>query len=168
MVRALKPLGKKAMLHAYLTGHTDAPRGTAVSGGAKWRHRLGNLHDSFASAVYVNGVVVKTSIQYLDNPISKGVDERTKKNGRATVNDYLKRVSFGKKNNEVVLVVVAAMFYTRILENTSSRMSGRYVVITPARNFIDSQWHSYVSPVYAKYGLKNKPKTRVIRGEIKT
>lgn len=167
MVRALKPLGKKAMLHAYLVGHTDEPRGKTewtVSGDYKWRHKLGNLHDSFASAVYVNGVLIQSSVQYIDNPISKKKDPRTGKNGRQTVKDYLRRVSFGAKNNEIVLVVVAAMFYTKWLEDADSG-SGRFIVISPAREFINRHWWEYVGPVYRKYGLKDKPKTRVIKGE---
>lgn len=167
MVRALKPLGKKALLHAYLTGHTNAPRGSTVwtgSGDYKWRHKLGNLHDSFASAVFVNGVLVQSSVQYIDSPISKKKDERTGKKGRQTVKDYLNRISFGKRNNEIVLVVVAAMFYTKWLEDADSG-SGRFIVISPARKFINQHWWKYVSPVYQKYGLKDKPKTRVIKGE---
>lgn len=167
IVRALKPLGKKAMLHAYHTGHTDAPRRYTEytpKGDYKWRHRLGNLHDSFASAVYVNGVLVQSSVQYIANPISKKRDERTGKKGRQTVKDYLLKYSFGAKNNEIVLVVVAAMFYTKYLEDQDSG-SGRFIVISPAREYINQNWWSYIEPVYRKYGLPLvKPKSRVVKG----
>lgn len=168
IVRALKPLGKKAMLHAYLTGHTDKQRGTTEftgKGDYKWRHKLGNLHDSFASAVFVNGVLVQSSVQYIANPISKKRDERTGKKGRQTVKDYLRNNSFGAKNNEIVLVVIAAVFYTKWLEYEGG--SGRYIVVSPAREYINNNWWSYVEPVYRKYGLPLvKPKSRVIKGEF--
>lgn len=176
IVRALKGLGRKAMLHAYLTGHTDAPRsagtqavkyrkvkGTTVID-SKWRHKLGNLHDSFASAVFVNGVFVGSSVQYIANPISKKKDSRTGKTGRQTVKDYLRRISFGEKNNEIVLVVVAAMFYTRWLEKEESS-TGKFLVISPARDFIKQHYHDALAPVYQKYGIRDNIKVRVIEGE---
>lgn len=169
IVRALKPLGKAALIEAYKTGHTDALRGDNYTpkGDYKWRHKLGNLHDSFASAVYVNGDLVQSSIQYLDGgTISKKRDPRTKKNGRQTVKDYLKSHSFGGKNNDIVLVVVAAMFYTRYLEDEDSG-SGRFIVISPAREFIDRNWWRYVEGVYQKYGLKGKPTAKIIKGETR-
>lgn len=166
IVRALKPLGKKAMLHAYLTGHTDAPRPPKGDSSMKWRHKLGNLHDSFASAVYVNGVLVQSSVQYIANPISKKRDPRTGKNGRQTVKDFLLKNSFGAKNNEIVLVVIAAMFYTKWLEDEYTG-TGRFIVISPAKDYINQNWWSYVEPVYRKHGLPLvKPKSRVIKGEF--
>lgn len=176
IVRALKILGKKAIMHAYLTGHSDAPRnegtqyvkyrksGGSVATDMKWRHKLGNLHDSFASGVFVNGVLVQSSVQYLANPISKKRDSRTGKTGRQTVKYYLRNISFGAKNNEIVLVVVAAMFYTRWLEKELSG-SGKFLVISPARDYIKQNYQSTLAPVYKKYGTNKVVKTRVIEGE---
>jgi hypothetical protein len=165
MVRALKPLGHKAMLHAYHTGHTDEPRGTTEitkKGDYKWRHRLGNLHDSFASAIFVNGVL--SSVTHISNPISKKRDSKTKKGGRKVVDEYLRNASFGEKNMEIVLVVVAAMYYARYLEDADTG-SGKFIVITPAREYINQNWWEYVAPVYKKYGLPmHKPKSRVVKG----
>jgi hypothetical protein len=168
IVRALKPIGKRALLEAYRTGHTDAPRpktehfkaGPQGQFGEKWRHKLGNLHDSYVSGVFVDGVLVRSSVQYLDNPISKAVDERTEKKGRQTALEYLQRMSFGKKRGEVVLVVAAAMFYTRWLERT-----GRFIVITPAKDYINKHVPPAIATVYAKYGLKAPVRTKVIKGE---
>lgn len=175
IVRALKPLGREAMRHAYLTGHTDAPRhinaeimykkGKGWQTGNQWRHRLGNLHDSFASAVYVNGVVVKSSIQYIANPISKKRERKTGRKGREIVKDYLLNHSFGAKNNEIVLVVIAAMYYTKYLEDDLIG-TGKFLVISPARDFINQRWLSYVEPVYRKYGLPMiRPKAKIVKGE---
>ena len=172
MVRALKRLGYDAMMDAY------AKRG--------FRHRTRNLHDSYASAVYVNGVLVKSSVKYIGNPLSREKDHLTGKNGRQTVKDYLGRISPGCKNGEIVLVVVAAMYYAGILESSwnpgkrrkrkgekeedrkDRRPTGnqlRIIVISPARQYIDKHYMEYVGAVYKKYGIKDKPKAIVIKGE---
>lgn len=167
LIVALSQLGKEAILDAY--------------GQAGFQNRTYNLHDSYASAVYVGGVLVKDSVEYLGNPMSRKLDPVTKKNGRQTVDDYLERVSFGKKNNEIILIVVAAMFYAGILEaewgatgspfrskNRSRKATGkadRIAVINPARQYIKLHYDETVASVYAKYGIKTKPKTRVVKGE---
>ena len=147
MIRALRDLGYKAMKDAY------AKR--------RFTNRTGNLHDSYASAVFINGEIVQSTLRYLDNPMSKKRDSRTGKNGHQTAKDYMATHKFGAKNNEIVLVVIAAMFYAGILENAPFY---RYV-ISPARDYIDSHWVEATSQVYAKYGIKEKPKAKVIRGE---
>lgn len=185
MVRVLKKLGLDAMKHAYLVGHSDAARNVAdiaktrkyrgsLAHDRKWRHKLGNLHDSFASAVYVNGSLVKTSVKYLGGTISKMVDPRTLKTGRQTVQDYLNKMHFGKTNNQIVLVVVAAMFYTKWLEsgyagNVTEAGGGetnyRYIVVSPAKKYIAEHYRSAVEPIYNKYGIPTKDvKARVIKG----
>lgn len=176
MVRVLKKLGVDAMKHAYKVGHTDAPRskgeqhvmyrkqkGVRVQDN-RWRHKLGNLHDSFGSAVYVNGVLVQSSVKYLGGTISKKVDARTGKNGRQTVKDYLHRIHFGAKKQEIVLVVVAAMFYTRWLEKEDTG-TGKFLVISPAKDYINQHYHSVVAPIYRKYGIERALRTRVVQGE---
>lgn len=174
LVSVLKILGHEALIYAYKEGHTDKPhlhgRGRRVkvlkrgsSSDGKWRHRTGNLHDSFASAVYYNGNLIPDSVQYLGNPISKKRDPKTGLTGRQTVDDYLQRMSFGITHEEVVLIVVAAMYYTKHLEG--SEIQDKFKVVSPARKFIDRNWERYVAPVYSKYGIKGKPKARVIKGE---
>ena len=145
MIRALRKLGNDAMKDAY------AKKG--------FENRTGNLHDSYATAVYLNGQIVQSTVRYLDNPMSTKKDPRTKKNGHQTAKEYLESHSFGAKNNEIVLVVIAAMYYALVLE-------GYYYleVISPAREYINSNWEAATAPVYAKYGIRSKPKTRVIRG----
>lgn len=156
MVAALTTLGYYAMMNAY--------------GKHSFTHRTRNLHDSYASAVYVNGQLIESSIRYVGGVLSKQVDPTTKKTGRETVNDFLRSHRYGGANNEIVLVVIAAMYYAGILEagdkNTGSRGPGqRYVVIAPAREYIDKNYWTAVYKVYDKYGIKDKPKARVIKGE---
>lgn len=156
MVAALTTLGYYAMMDAY--------------GKHSFTHRTRNLHDSYASAVYVNGNLIESSIRYVGGAISKEVDPVTKKTGRETVNDYLHSHRYGAANNEIVLVVIAAMYYAGILEagdkNTGGRGPGaKYIVISPAREYIDKNYWTAVYKVYDKYGIKDKPKAKVIKGE---
>ena len=156
MVAALAKLGYFAMMDAY--------------GKHSFTHRSRNLHDSYASAVYVNGELIEDSIRYVGGILSRKIDYTTHKNGRDTVNEYLHSHHFGGKNNEMVLVVIAALFYAGILEagdiNSSGRGPGqKYIVISPARDYIDKYYKSVLSSVYDKYGIKDKPKARVIKGE---
>lgn len=156
MVTALTQLGQRAMLDAYAQ-HT-------------FTHRTRNLHDSYASAVYLNGKLIESSVKYLRGSIGFKRDHNTKKTGRQTVDEYLHSHKFGAANNEIVLVVIAAMYYAGILEagdkGAASRGPGdKYIVISPARKYIDSHWQEVTAKVYAKYGIKEKPKARVIKGE---
>lgn len=156
MVSALTTLGYYAMLDAYKK--------------RTYTHRSRNLHDSYASAVYINGRLIESSIKYLRGSIGYKVDHNTKKTGRQTVDDYLRSHSFGARNNEIVLVVVAAMYYAGILEaggkGAASKGPGdKFIVISPARDYISKNWWTAVYKVYDKYGLKDKPKARVIKGE---
>jgi hypothetical protein len=156
MVSALTTLGYYAMMDAY--------------GKHSFTHRTRNLHDSYASAVYVNGNLIESSIRYVGGVVSKEADPVTKKTGRETVNDYLHSHRYGAANNEIVLVVIAAMYYAGILEagdrNTGSRGPGaKYIVISPAREYINKNYWTAVYKVYDKYGIKDKPKAKVIKGE---
>lgn len=145
-VRALRDLGVAAMNDAYAK--------------KRFTNRTGNLHDSYASAVFVNGEIVQSTLRYLDNPMSKRRDAHTGKTGHQTAKEYMASHNFGGKKDEIVLVVIAAMFYAGILENQ------HYLnVISPARDYIDSHWQETMAPVYAKYGIKEKPKARVVKGD---
>ncbi|MBQ2284920.1 MAG: hypothetical protein II244_04575 [Clostridia bacterium] len=156
MVDALATLGYKAMADAY------AKR--------TFKHRTRNLHDSYGSAVYYDGKVVLSSIKYFGGIYSRGADPRTKKTGRETLNNYFRTHSFGATRHEIVLVVVAAMYYAGILENANKNMlargpGDRYIVISPAHEYINTHYQSALQKVYQKYGIKEKPVTRVIKGE---
>lgn len=144
MIRALRGLGHKAMNQAYAK--------------KRFKNRTGNLHDSYATAVFVDGIIVQSTLRYLDNPLSTRRDPKTHKTGHETAKDYMSTHSFGKKG-EIVLVVIAAMYYARILEDQKSIR-----VISPARSYIDYNWEKTVAPVYAKYGIKTKPRAVVTRG----
>lgn len=145
MTRALRDLGIVAMNDAYAK--------------KRFTNRTGNLHDSYACAVYVRGDLIKSTVRYLGNPMSKKRDPKTKKNGHQTAHDYLYSHSFKSSKDDIVLVVIAAMYYAGILE------SRWYNVISPAREYLDKHWWTAVYKVYDKYGIKQKPTARVIKGE---
>lgn len=156
LIEALATLGYYAMMDAYKK--------------RTFKHRTRNLHDSYGCGVYYHGKLVLSSIRYLGGMYSKKRDPKTKKTGRETLNDYLKQQSFGEKNNEIVLVVVAAMYYAGILEkadkgNPRRGPGKKYIVISPARKYIADNYWTALYKVYDKYGLKGKPKTRVVEGE---
>lgn len=189
MIEALKRLGHQAMLYAYKMGNRgeafdeNTKSGTSTTmytkrwkswgkqrsqkvQAGRWRHRSYNLHDSFASAVYVNGKLA--SVEYLGSPRSNKYDKKTKKTGRQTVDDYLLSHRFGSTNKEIVLVVIAAMYYAKILENGGKNAIGpqdKFIVISPAKEYIESRYAITIEPVLRKYGISQRPKTRVIEGE---
>jgi hypothetical protein len=185
MVRALRQLGYEAMVYAYKTGNkgeysTDqtvkpgyghvmskkSRQSKTKSLFGRWKHRTYNLHDSFASVVYVNGKVA--SIKYLASPKSTKRDRKTGRNGRQTVRDYIMSHRFGSTNNEIVLIVIAAMYYAKILEKGASGHigpQGNFAVISPAQEYIDKMYNAAVGPVFRKYGLKQPIRTRVIKGQ---
>lgn len=189
MIEALKKLGHQAMLYAYKMGNRGEAFNESTPSGAsttmykrrwkskgkqrsqetqvgRWQHRSYNLHDSFASAVYVNGKIA--SVDYLGSPRSTRHDKKTGKTGRQTVDDYLQSHRFGSTNKELVLVVVAAMFYTGILENGGKSDKGpqdKFVVISPAKEYIASRYDTAIEPVLRKYGITKRPRARVIEGE---
>lgn len=169
MVKALSVLGYQAMMDAY------KQRG--------FKHRTRNLHDSYASAVYVRGKLIESSVRYIGATYSRKRDPKTKKTGRETVDDWLHSHSFGQTGDEIVLVVIAAMYYAGILESewqTGKRAElkkkhkdrnptsypDRIIVISPARDFINQHYHWFVCKVYEKYGMQNLvPTARIIKGE---
>lgn len=156
IVQALSTLGYYAMMDAYKK-HS-------------FTHRTRNLHDSYASAVYVNGKLIESSIRYVGGVLSRKADDKTHKTGRETVNDWLYSHNFGAKSNEIILVVIAAMYYTRILEGGdkgAARLGPgqRFIVISPAREYINKHYWTALYKVYSKYGITEKPKAKVIKGE---
>jgi hypothetical protein len=185
MVRALRQLGYEAMLYSYKAGNkgeysTDekikpghghvwskkSRRQKSRSLFGRWKNRTFNLHDSYASAVYVNGKVA--SIRYLGSPKSTKRDRKTGRTGRQTAKDYIMSHRFGSTNDEIVLVVIAAMYYAKILEKGASGdigPQGNFAVVSPAEEYIDKMYNAAVGPVFRKYGLKQPVRTRVIKGQ---
>lgn len=162
IVKALTQLGWEASLVAYRK--------------KSFKNRTFNLHDSYASAVYVDGVLQERTIRYMGGEISsrigylrKSAEPKRKrkkgklgqryyrygKSGREVLNTFFrgnkwyKGHSFGKKG--IVLIVVAAMWYAGFLEGKG------YKVVTDVGNqFIKDNLDKTLRPIYEKYGIPRK------------
>ena len=109
--------GEKAILEAYE--------------GREFTNRTYNLHDSYGSAVYYNGTLVKSSIRYVGAEMAEE-DERY---GRKEVNDFFS--NYRPKNRKGIdLVIVAAMFYADILEEGKGRLKRKYKVIAEGEDYM--------------------------------
>lgn len=93
-----------------------------------YTNRTFNLHDSYGSAVFVNGVIVPDSKKYVNRSRSNrrnthghaDSDNRYAKtgglSGRQALDDFFRTVEVSKKN-KITLVVAAAMWYGEIVES---------------------------------------------------
>ncbi len=159
LVNALATLGWRASIEAYKR--------------KSFTNRTFNLHDSYGSAVYVNGVLQDRTIRYMGGQMSHryGTSQqapkrkrksklgpryyRYGKSGREVLdvffhgNKWYKGRQFGKKG--IVLVVVAAMWYADFLEKKG------YKVITDVGNaYIAQHIDEVITPICKKYGVPKK------------
>ena len=117
LISQLADDGEKAIREAY--------------GGREFTNRTYNLHDSYGSAVYYNGTLVKSSIRYVGAEMAEE-DERY---GRNEVNDFFS--NYRPKNRKGIdLVIVAAMFYADILEEGKGRLKRKYKVIAEGEDYM--------------------------------
>ena len=99
--------------------------------GREFTNRTYNLHDSYGSAVYYNGTLVKSSIRYVGAEMAEE-DERY---GRNEVNDFFS--NYRPKNRKGIdLVIVAAMFYADILEEGKGKLKRKYKVIAEGEDYM--------------------------------
>ena len=99
--------------------------------GREFTHSTDNLHDSYGSAVYYNGTLVKSSIRYVGAEMAEE-DERY---GRNEVNDFFS--NYRPKNRKGIdLVIVAAMFYADILEEGKGKLKRKYKVIAEGEDYM--------------------------------
>ena len=91
-----------------------------------FENRTGNLHDSYVSAVFVNGNLQKDTIRYVGEEMSNVAREYDmmsngdpeQRNGREEAKLFLSKFQFAEgRPNGIVLVVAATMFYAGILES---------------------------------------------------
>ena len=99
--------------------------------GREFTNRTYNLHDSYGSAVYYDGTLVKSSIRYVGAELAEE-DERY---GRNEVNEFFS--NYRPKNRKGIdLVIVAAMFYADILEEGKGRLKRKYKVIAEGEDYM--------------------------------
>lgn len=160
LVNALAKLGGEAALYAYRK--------------KSFTNRTFNLHDSYGSAVYVNGVLQERTIKYAGGQMShrpgilKQVGNAPKKrrsklgqrsyrygkNGRDVLhvffrgNEWYKGHKFGKSG--IVLVVVAAMWYAGMLAKKGYRVAGA------ANEYLNSHLDKVVTDVCKQHRVPKK------------
>lgn len=150
LVKSLTTLGYYAMANAYSL--------------RSFQNRTRNLHDSYISAVFVDGELIERSIKRYGGEYSRKVDHNTKMTGRQTAEKALRNLKLSNSKNEIIVVVLAAMYYAGILE--SGYFGTKYTVIAPAKDYIERGWWAAVYKVYDKHGLKDMPNSRVISGHL--
>lgn len=108
-----------------------------------------NLHDSYGSAVYKDGVYEKGTLRTLEPQATKTkkVDGRHVK-GKNVVSRYLR--DYRPRQKGFTLVVVAAMPYGDILEAGKEPLKHKYRVVSGARWMMRSLAYSLSS----RFGIK--------------
>ena len=149
----------KAMARAGWFAASEAYRQTRFPN--NWENRTYNLHDSYGSAVYVNGDLREDTIHYAVERGRSNKDSTRKthygRNGREALDIYFKKNHFGKKSGEIVVVVVAAMWYAEALEK-----KGYYVIKGVAYRELAKHIETEMAPVFEKWGMSHKDMSRVI------
>lgn len=117
-----------------------------------YTNRTYNLHDSYGSAVFVNGVLVPDSIKYVERAMSKKRDTHGHavtgaKTGREALQRFFKQPWIVRKKDHVTLVVAAAMWYGDIVESKG------YVVLDEefVKNEISLRFKRVLPSILAKY-----------------
>lgn len=116
-----------------------------------WRNRTFNLHDSYGSAVYVNGQLLKSTIRYVGGELAekewsgKHKGRTIMMNGREEINNFF--TQYTPKTNGVELIIVAAMFYANILEAGGGGIKRKYHVISQANGIMNGLASKYVGKV---------------------
>lgn len=108
IVEALTTIGWKVAMEAYRR--------------KTYTNRTFNLHDSYGSAVFVDGKLVEDSIKFVNRSRSKRDDTHGHsitgaKNGRDAFRRFLDSAWIVRKKDHITLIVAAAMWYGELVES---------------------------------------------------
>ena len=93
-----------------------------------YTHRTYNLHDSYGSAVYLNGKLVEKSVMLLGSKATKAKSYKgSKLKGSEEIMKYFRSY---KPKSAIELVVAAAMPYGVVLEKGGGGLRRKYKVIS--------------------------------------
>ena len=93
-----------------------------------YTHRTYNLHDSYGSAVYLNGKLVEKSVMLLGSKATKAKSYKgSKLKGSEEIMKYFRSY---KPKSAIELVVAAAMPYGVVLEKGGGGLRHKYKVIS--------------------------------------
>lgn len=126
-----------------------------------FKNRTGNLHDSYVSAVFVNGRLQKDTIRYVGAEMSStyreyanstvgGEVEATR--GREEADKFLAKYQFAEgRQNGIVLVVAAAMFYSTIVERRGYQVLSQVqweLDRIASRGYNVAKYNTHIKPEY--------------------
>lgn len=167
LIKRATILGEKAMNYAFEKGYASHIRVNATGKNLKgdtlaWTDVTGNLRDSFASAVYIDGVLQKETVRYLTpTPTATKGGRR----GRQAADDYLNKIHPYKGKNTIAIIVVAAMQYTAYLEQGRHMGGYKIRVVSGAKDYINKHYQEMIEGVYKRWNIK-KPLYRVVKGDV--
>lgn len=93
-----------------------------------YTHRTYNLHDSYGSAVYLNGKLVEKSVMLLGSKATKA--KKYKGNEMRGAEEIMKYFRSYEPKSAIELVVAAAMPYGVVLEKGGGGLRRKYKVIS--------------------------------------
>lgn len=169
LIKRYTTLGEDAMWHAFHFSFRE----TKMEGETGvWSHISHNLADSFGSAVYVDGVLRRETVRYINrSPQSTRRDKYSNERGREAIDNYFNKIHPFAGTGDICVVVAAAMYYTKFLEEGSYGYNGaaglrpKIRVVSAARDYIDRNWWYYMRDIYVRWQLP-KPKARIVRGDM--
>lgn len=121
----------------------------------------GNLRDSYACAVFKDGVLLPTTMAFIDSAsaVAPSIWYGKELYGRNEAVKYLS--SYRPKAKGLSIVLIAAMPYYEILEKGLGNLHHKYKVITGANAFMRELARKYDG----KFGGRRKQGTTLIRIE---
>lgn len=141
LTQAFTTLGYKAAMDAYRS--------------KTYTNRTFNLHDSYGSAVYLNGKLVEDSIRYVNRSRSTRADRHGRnqggRTGREALKNFFKNAWVVRKRDNFTILVAAAMWYAKIVESKGYEVLDNEVV----KNSIMSNFDATVSPVLKKHKIES-------------
>ena len=155
LVNACATLGYKASVDAYKK-HT-------------YNHRTHALHDSYGSAVYLDGKLVPETIRYTNRGRQRTDDSRgwrgakdqaanpkDWRTGRQALHHFLENPPRMSTKNHITILVVAAQWYASMLEEGTEKRK-KYTVLDfkDVKSSISQNFNEVIGPVLKKYGLSD-------------
>lgn len=139
IVEALTTIGWEVALEAYRR--------------RTYTNRTYNLHDSYGSAVFVDGVLVPDSVKMVERAMSKKGKTRDVRGGksiatgREAFQHFLDTTFIVRKKDHITLVVAAAMWYGEMVESKG------YVVLDEQyiKSAVSHRWAFVLPQIMAKY-----------------
>jgi hypothetical protein len=122
-----------------------------------YKNRTYNLHDSYGSAVYLNGVLVEDSIRHIERAYSKKDSTHLHtpvgaERGQKALDRFLKKIVTPRKSDYITVVIAASMWYAKMVESKG------YIVLDS--NFVKNEMKNeikrnpeLVNKMKQKYGI---------------